>query len=216
MRFLSRTPFRRDIGRRSLCALLLGAFVLSAAGIPLPLARGPVKTGDAFPCAMNGCGCNSADRCWRSCCCHTFVERITWAKRNGVRPPDLALAQARAAGIDLTLLSHTCDAGKHTGKCCAVEQLPAKRGCCSESQITTNANEFNRAGDDTHIIGWRALACRGQAAQWLAAVPILIVPPHQFLNERPLVARLAPAISESANGVPDEPAVPPPEVASLT
>jgi hypothetical protein len=135
--------------------------------------------------------------------------------RNGVRPPAFALAQARAAGIDLDLLADARDASKKPGNCCAVEQLPEKRGCCTEHQVTTNTRESNRNDDDDHIIGLRALACRGEAIHWLAAVPTLIVPQHEPLNDPPLVERRAPAVSEAADSVPDAPDVPPPEVASL-
>ena len=110
MRILSRQFFRHGIGRRCLCALLLGAYVLTATGIPCRCASGPAKSGEAFPCAKNRCGCDSADRCWRSCCCHTLAERIAWARRHGVQPPAFAIAQARAAGIDLSLLAEACDA----------------------------------------------------------------------------------------------------------
>jgi hypothetical protein len=195
--------------------LLLCAYVLTAAGIPLPLAGGRGKAGEAFPCADNGCGCDSADRCWRSCCCHTLAERLAWARRNGVRPPDFALAQARAAGIDLSLLVEACDAGEQQDKCCAAKRSPEKAGCCTERQVATNANQFNGDADVNHIIGWRAMACRGQAIHWLAAVPTLIMPPHALLNDPPLVERCAPAVSEVAGGVPDAPDVPPPEVSSL-
>jgi hypothetical protein len=211
MRFVSRKLFRRGIGRRCLCALLLVAYVLTAAGIPLPLPGGPVKTGEAFPCAMNRCGCDSAERCWRSCCCHTLAERIAWARRNGVRPPAFAIAQARAPGIDLSLLAEAGDAAQQTAKCCAVERLSEHSGCCAGRQEKTLAPKPNHADDDNHIIGWRALACRGQSMHWLTAVPTLIVPPLEQWHEMPLVARLAPAASDVGGGTVEAPDVPPPE-----
>jgi hypothetical protein len=215
MRFVSRKLFRRGIGRRCLCALLLLAYVLTAAGIPLPLARPAGESGEAFPCAMNRCGCDSAERCWRSCCCHTLAERMAWARRNGVRPPAFAVAQARAAGINLSMLADTCDADRQPDKCCAAERLTEKPGCCTERQMTSSPRESNRPADDDHIIGWRALACRGQAIHWLAAVPMLIAPSRGLVNDLPLIERRAPSVSESAMGVPDAPDVPPPKAASL-
>jgi hypothetical protein len=213
MRFASRLLFRRGIGRRAVCAFLLGAYIVTAAGIPLPLASGPVKTRELFPCAMTRCGCDSAERCWRSCCCHSLAERLAWARRNGVRPPAFAVAQARAAGIYLSLLADTGAADERPGSCCMADRLPKKPACCAKNQITTNANESNRAAGDDHIVGWRALACRGQAVQWLAAVPTLIVPPRGIVNDLPLIERRAPAVSEAATSVPHAPDVPPPEVA---
>jgi hypothetical protein len=215
MRFVSCKLFRRGIGRRYLCALLLGAYVLTAVGIPLPLPGGPVKIGDAFPCAMNRCGCDSAERCWRSCCCHTLAERIAWARRNGVRPPAFAIAQARAARIELALFAEVCDAAQQTANCCAADRLTKKPACCAERQAVPRTEESNRSGKDDHIIGWRAMACRGHSMHWLAAVPTLVVPPSEPLNDLLLVSRIGPAGSEVAAGVPDAPDVPPPKLAKL-
>lgn len=215
MRFRSRKLFRRGNGRRFVCALLLLAYLLTAVGIPLPLAGGPVKIGDAFPCATNRCGCDSAERCWRSCCCNTLAERIAWASRNGVRPPAFAIAQARAAGIDLALVAEACDADEQPAKCCAADRLIEKPTCCAERHVSARSEESNRSGEDDQVIGWRALACRGQTIHWLAAVPTLIMSAQELLNEPALVERRAPAVSETAISVPDAPDVPPPEVASL-
>lgn len=132
-----------------------------------------------------------------------------------MRPPAFAVAQARAAGIDLSLLAETCDAAQQTAKCCAADRLTKKPACCAESQAVSRTEESNRSGEDDHIIGWRALACRGQAILWLAAVPMLIAPSRGLVNDLPLIERRAPSVSESAKAVPDAPDVPPPEAASL-
>ena len=215
MRFVSRKLFRRGIGRRCLCALLLGAYILTAAGIPLPLASPAAESGEAYPCAMNRCGCDSAERCWRSCCCHTLAERIAWASRNGVRPPAIAIAQARAAGIDMSLLAQAGDAAQRAANCCAADRLTKKPACCTVRQEVPRTEESNRSAEDDHIIGWRALACRGHSIHWFAAVPMLIAPPRGLVDGLPLIERRAPSVSESAMGVPDAPDVPPPEAASL-
>jgi hypothetical protein len=140
---------------------------------------------------------------------------LAWARRHGVRPPGFAIAQARAAGIDLASFAEAFEFEEQPAQCCAVKRLPERRACCTERQVTTNANESSREANDDHIIGLRALACRGQTIHWLAAVPTLIMPPRGFVNDLPLVERRAPASSEAANGVPEAPDVPPPEVASL-
>ncbi len=59
----------------------------------------------------------------------------------------------------------------------------------------------------------RSGTCRGQALDWLSAVPTLIVPPHELLSDLPLVERRAPTSSEVAEGLSESPDVPPPEVA---
>src|SRR5215467_15256496 len=44
--------------------------------------------------------CQSAEQCWQNCCCMTLEERLIWARQNHVRPPNYALAAARAAHIE--------------------------------------------------------------------------------------------------------------------
>ncbi len=202
---------------------------MTATGIPLPLPSNAQQQAEAFPCAANACGCDSAARCWQSCCCHTLAERIAWARRHGVRPPAFAIAKARAAGIKLAWLDGSIDRAKPNANCCVAESstdktccaaelvaavpATAKRSCCSERQDVTGPDESTPANTSNHVIGWRALACRGHALHWLAAVPTLIVPPHGLLNDLPLVERRSPTSSEVAEGLSDSPDVPPPEVA---
>jgi hypothetical protein len=197
--------------RRSIGATLIGAYIIVAAGIPLPAAKLPGKNGELFPCAASGCGCNSAEKCWRSCCCHTLAERLAWAAKNGVQPPDFALAEAARSGLDATgkplaaklvkvaLSTKTCCHGKH--KCC--ESAAKARTCCSspdESQEET-----------TFVVAWRALGCHGQSLHWLAAVPTLIAVDLNLSDQLPRITWLGPHFSEIARGVSDTPTPPPPE-----
>src|SRR5688500_9568058 len=87
--------------RRLVCALLLVGFSITAAGVPLPGPQRILESHEQFPCATSSCGCRTATQCWESCCCHTLAERIAWARRNGIRPPEFAIAQARASKLNL-------------------------------------------------------------------------------------------------------------------
>ena len=40
-----------------------------------------------FPCESDGCGCQTPEHCWPSCCCHTRVQRLAWAIEHRVQPP---------------------------------------------------------------------------------------------------------------------------------
>ena len=106
--------------RRSISAALLAAYILTAAGIPLPYA-GSHHSDELYPCANCACGCASAEHCWRSCCCHTLAERIAWAQAHNVRPPGYAIDEARVAGLDLAWLgvskSSSAD-GVRVATCC--------------------------------------------------------------------------------------------------
>src|SRR5687768_6896601 len=100
----ARSLYGRLAPRRCASALLLVTYALTAAGVPLPLSSRPAKSGELFPCAASQCGCDSAERCWRSCCCHTLAERLAWARRHGVRPPEFVIAKARNAGLEIAWL----------------------------------------------------------------------------------------------------------------
>ena len=97
MRFRSRT-FWRAVARRliglsvllSLCAVLL----------PLPLAPllhpGTGKDlSKPFPCQKRACGCQSADQCWKKCCCFTNSQKVAWARANKITLPDFVLVAAK-------------------------------------------------------------------------------------------------------------------------
>src|SRR5262245_38509703 len=99
-RFLACT-LRGETPRRWACALLASTYAFAAAGIPLPVLSSR-KTGELYPCAASNCGCDSAEKCWRSCCCHSLAERLAWAAKNGVSPPAFALAEAKRTGLDAT------------------------------------------------------------------------------------------------------------------
>ena len=87
---------RRLFYRRCTIVVLLGTFVITAAGVPLPGGKQVYESEGQFPCAASSCGCRTAEHCWRSCCCHSFAERIAWARKHGVPPAGLR----RRAGQD--------------------------------------------------------------------------------------------------------------------
>ena len=199
-------------GRRFVSAVLLAAYVVTAAGVSLPFGAKPQAGGEAFPCAACGCGCGSAEQCWRSCCCHSLAERVAWAREHKVRPPEHAIAAAQVAGLDLSWLGIKSQ-GKleaFASSCCsriATKDLPT---CCQKrAAAACDHQEDSRRGD--HIVAWRALACGGQSLNWLAAVPTLIVARPDFSHDLPLVAWLGPAVSETAELLPVIPELPPPE-----
>jgi hypothetical protein len=197
--------------RRSVAALVLAVYVVVAAGVPLPSASRPAKSGERYPCESCGCGCDSAEHCWRSCCCHTLAERLAWAEKNGIEPPAFALAEARKAGLDAVgrPLAKVVNVAVATRSCCS-----AKHSCCSsrqESCCSSRAHKKQRDDRSDFIVGWRALACHGQSFDWLAAAPTLISVELIISDQLPLVAWLGPHVSEVAAGVAVPPTLSPPE-----
>jgi hypothetical protein len=201
------------------------AYVVTAGGIPIPLASLPKESGELFPCMAGSCGCSTADQCWRSCCCHSLDERIAWAYRRGIQPPAFVAAQARAAGIDLAWLTRPSrNTSNEATSCCRAQQQVRPNGCCPSDQPETQSKgivrscrekPFAKAGSDDggdKIVAWRALACRGQSMNWLSAVPPLISLPPELVYELPLTGWLSPPRSDWEDGQSSSPAVPPPEL----
>jgi hypothetical protein len=212
MRWFAHLIFRRLVGRRCVCALLLVAYVITAAGVPISVGSLPQKSGEIFPCMASSCGCRTADQCWRSCCCHTLAQRLAWARKRGVEPPGFVIAQARDAGFDFeSLAAASCD---DAAKCCrsnspATVTADKTSSCCSDRGTQASSSEQQ----NDRIVAWRALACRGQSMNWLAATPNMVIAQSEVSHETPLIGWLGPAISDVADGESNDPAVPPPELA---
>src|SRR5215813_11066218 len=103
MGYMPHRAFRRSLRRRFVSAMLAAVYLITAAGVPLPVGH-VAHTTEFYPCSNCECGCASAEQCWRSCCCHSLAERMAWARVHGVRPPDYAIAEARRTRIDLAWL----------------------------------------------------------------------------------------------------------------
>jgi hypothetical protein len=212
MRLLTCRAVVRSFRRRSARVALLVAYAITAAGIPLPAGTVAQKSGELYPCSDCACGCASAEQCWRSCCCHSMAERMAWARVHGVRPPEFAIAEARAARIDLAWLVEPTGAGAKS-LCCARELMadaPAcchakKACCCDHHEQQSSESKSNR------VIGWKALNCQGHSSNWLAAVPSLVSVNCVQSDELPLIQWLGPAVSEHADRAGDLPAIPPPQ-----
>lgn len=204
--------------RRIIAGALTGLYLLVCAGVPLPITRVSSHDHERFPCESCGCGCDSAEHCWRSCCCHTLAERLAWAAENGVIPPNFALAEARRAGLDETGRPHATQlaAQATASQCCCATQSCCKStstsSCCS-SHDNSDHKHGNSKNNTDHLIGWRALACHGQSLGWLAAVPSLIVVGGDFLPQLLPTTWLGPLVSEHACEVAFAPSLPPPEQA---
>ncbi|HEY4234061.1 MAG TPA: hypothetical protein VGM76_11580 [Lacipirellulaceae bacterium] len=182
-------------------------YVVTAAGVPLPAGNLSKKTGELFPCMDCPCGCNSAEQCWRSCCCHTLAERMDWAHDHGVRPPAYAIDEARREKIDLCWLDDPADST--AAKTCSAAHPGQGKPCC----CCRHHDDASTSGDRTaaRVVVWRALACGGQSMNWLSAVPTLIAVRLDIADQLPLVSWLMPHVASFADGIADEPVVPPPE-----
>lgn len=188
--------FRRDIRRivsQVVNGLALGGFLWLSSGAPLP-APAPAS-GELFPCMDCGCGCVTAEHCWRNCCCHTPAERLAWAKRNGVMPPAFVLAAAAKEAVRITASSKPCC--PH----CVQSRAPAP-------SATTQGKPTRH-----FVTVWQALKCHGHTP--LAATPLCVAPPAMCIQPPvTVVVWVVPQYSDKAIIVALLPELPPPEVSN--
>jgi hypothetical protein len=210
--------------RRLICSGLALAYIVTAAGVPLPVTARSAKSGESYPCAGGACGCHSAEQCWRSCCCHTLAERLDWARKHGVRPPDHAIAEARRSGLDIAWLQNPLK--NLCAKSCCASKAATNPGCCKDVALRERAETSKHTGcahcasvpatrtdknGDSQIVVWRALKCHGNSLNWLAAAPVLIDVRPRMAQDLHLTYWLGESASDSAFGTSLDPAVPPPE-----
>ncbi len=215
-----RRSLRRVLLRRSVAAAMLAAYVVVAAGVPMPTGSRSTKSGERYPCEACGCGCDSAEHCWRNCCCHTLAERLAWAEKNGVKPPDYALEAAKLAGLDAAgrplaqksvHVVASFETKKPTPSCCHAQASCCKSSTANRTCCSSHDKPQPKADTANVIVAWRAFACHGQSLNWLAAVPTLISITPEFTDSVAPIAWLGPHSSEIAAGVATVPTPPPPE-----
>jgi hypothetical protein len=206
--------------QRILVLALLLTYTPTATGVPIPRWTSWAVSEEAFPCAAHGCGCDSAEHCWRTCCCHTLAQRLDWARANNVRPPEFAIAAARLAGLDWDSLSaQSNSASSPVRKSCCVEKASPTDGSTVLGSIKSidirvapeSAAEASEPATNV-VIAWRAMECQGQSGNWLTAAPAVVIAPANDTSELcvsdwlcPLALKFAPALSFDL-------ATPPPEL----
>lgn len=133
-----------DRHRAVICWVLLASFAVTSLRL-LPSAKIIVQiTGlpliERFPCQDSSCGCSTAEECWSNCCCHSTAERLAWAARENVTPPDFVLADLERAGVSWR--SHdagTVLAASQASSCCSSDASSAAASCCSTLVTATPA-----------------------------------------------------------------------------
>jgi hypothetical protein len=155
-------------------------------GAPLPITwiaslAPPAATeenAERYPCESCPCGCGTAQRCWTNCCCHTMSQRLAWARREGVRPPEEVLDQVAKAGLDVSPWREV-SATKHVRLATTPATLPA---CCIRSQTaqpkpaccaakTSKSSDRSKQKQKSSAPGVslvQALACQGLIDAWLS------------------------------------------------
>lgn len=220
----------RRFARPTIFSLVLAAFVVSAVGIPVPVAS-LNHAGQAFPCQAHGCGCDSAEHCWRRCCCHTLSERLAWAKRNQVEVPVDWLPVERSTAVTASApakptatkrlarpaaaaSNELCGSASTTSPLLANTAKP-KPSCCSHKHAEPE-QAAELAPPTIRTVLFSAVAarqCQGQGNLW-AVVGASLAPPVQvnWTVEWPYVEQLC-SITTSVPSCAFAPPVPPPRAA---
>lgn len=95
-----------------------------------------------YPCEGGHCGCDSARKCWTSCCCTTPAEREIWAMQRGITPPTFAV-RPKAANIELQWLFSTVNPsvpyGSNSSKTNdATNSTNERQNSCCQPKVTTD------------------------------------------------------------------------------
>lgn len=152
---------------------------LVASGVPLPLMPQPAASPAArtiagkdrsrqFPCMDTPCGCDSADRCFTECCCHSPAETLAWARARGLEPAVVA-ALARRVVAETPAADACCIARADPPTCCSA----AGSAGCSAEPTAAGCPADERGPDEqlpeAGVVTLRAmLACGGIVAHWTA------------------------------------------------
>lgn len=95
----NRTILRKVVRRLVGLSVLVG---VCAVVLPFPVTTdlpsetdGSKDRSQPFPCMNRPCGCRSADECWKKCCCFTNIQKVAWAKANGVAIPRFVITAAK-------------------------------------------------------------------------------------------------------------------------
>ncbi|HEY2760701.1 MAG TPA: hypothetical protein VGI75_08155 [Pirellulales bacterium] len=112
------------------------------------------KTDEPYPCMNHPCGCPSAEECWRHCCCFTLTERLAWAREHHITPPDYALAEARAKGIDWN--NFCSDETEAEADGCS-HHAARDDSCCGHLEHETSST----------VVLIQAMKCQGADQNWI-------------------------------------------------
>lgn len=140
-------------------ALLVYVCVSCGFSAPIPSGKDLSRP---FPCMHSRCGCQNADQCWRSCCCHTASERLAWASKHGVTPPDYVQQLATQAE---PAQKSCCSSAKPAAKANA-----AKSSCCA-SHAEHKCAQQRHTEPDRGVSFLQAMRCRGLSANWIGMAP---------------------------------------------
>lgn len=131
--------------RLPILSLVVGCLVACSIDWPTPVVVQKDAT-VAFPCQTRGCGCQSADECWKSCCCFSDTEKLAWANAHGVAPPSWFIEKMSAAKADGLAKGVVAKSSSLTAKATEVKKSPCC--CCCKTKSNTCEPTIRVSEDD--------------------------------------------------------------------
>lgn len=191
-----------DFARRAIAFCALAGFVAGTTGLPMPRVSLPGKDrSKPFPCQDRQCGCASAEQCWRGCCCFTNREKLAWAAKHGVTPPDYVFAAAERER-PATAVASCCSARRGTSCCERASTCCDARTGKAEVSAPLVTVEF--------VLAVQARKCQGQAELWLAMGAVALPPASVTLTLDSPICGDAVVSGPTLVGVTNSPESPPP------
>jgi hypothetical protein len=209
-----RPRFWRSLRHRLAVAGTFFAYLLAT--LPLPLPASVHKDGGLpFPCQNHPCGCQTAEQCWRHCCCFTPEERWAWARENNVEPPDYAAKPAEPekpveeGWNTVKLRDRTGGESKRpTKSCCSARQN--RPSCCQPRPDDSSKQSSRKSQPIRWVSAMSAWHCHGGPTLWLSvAVALPIIPAPAWSPDPPPASRV-PLMNARSWDVSLNPPSPPP------
>lgn len=186
-------------------------------GVPLPESVSDRDTGQPFPCQDHRCGCDSAEQCWQSCCCFTLGQRLAWARRNDVTPPEFVVRRVglrEREQIASPALGENC-CSQNAG---ASETSVGRHG--SEESTSDRTQHANCSNVDLSVdkskrrmhfvISIRSLKCRGLGTSWAQIGDFVPTGPQSLGQFDPLLVGTVVILGCQLDDIAFPPPLPPP------
>jgi hypothetical protein len=155
--------------------LMIGSLALANLGYPVYEVA--MKKGDTpFPCQFSRCGCQTAEQCRTSCCCHSKQERVAWAVERGVDPDRVAVLTPEEkfqftfnAQQNLKQKKTCCQTAK--ASCCSQKHKPTKITNCCETPRLGGSLALPKEGAQElrWVLAISASKCKGTGVDWIQA-----------------------------------------------
>lgn len=183
--------------RAGIALLMIGSLGLAQFGYPVWQVAN--KAGQPFPCQFSRCGCQSAEDCRTSCCCHSKQERVAWAVKRNIDPDKVAvltpaekLQYTYAAKFVVAKKNSCCQTAKKAS-CCS-QPVEAKVDSCCESPRLGGSLALPKAKEEAKELRWvlaiNAHKCSGTGVDWIQAGFVAQPPVRAVLQIDPPAVQL--------------------------